>query len=348
MTIAIIGAGIAGLTAAYTLVQAGMNDVVLFEKSPVVAGRVATRWFDLPRGRAFVDYGVQYFRTESPTFSRLILEKLPRDTLVDVTHPVWVFDRAGTLSPGDAATNTQEKWTYREGAAVLGELITESAHLRIHTQTSIGMLQWKQGRYALIDEDGGALGDYDAVIVAVPSTQAADLIALSAIPNLEKITLEGSLRQAVYRRCITITLGFLRPLQARPYYALVNPTRDHPISWIGFEHHKPGHLPDDCAAVVIQMGGDYSLSHWDWGNFELLATITAQASELLGEDLRESDFVDVHKWKLSQPDRLASESAVNGVLPSLWFAGDYLRGGRVHLAAETGAAAAESLLIGSR
>ena len=63
MKIAIIGAGLAGLTAASHLISAGFR-VDLVEKSRGAGGRMATRretW-------ASLDLGAQYFTARSPAF----------------------------------------------------------------------------------------------------------------------------------------------------------------------------------------------------------------------------------------------------------------------------------------
>jgi len=60
---AIIGAGMAGITCARTLVQAG-HQVTVFDKSRGLGGRMATR------SSAFgsFDHGVQYFTARDPRF----------------------------------------------------------------------------------------------------------------------------------------------------------------------------------------------------------------------------------------------------------------------------------------
>ena len=61
---AIIGAGMAGISAARTLVQAG-HRVSVFEKSRGAGGRMATR--ETPFGN--FDHGAQYFTVRDPRFA---------------------------------------------------------------------------------------------------------------------------------------------------------------------------------------------------------------------------------------------------------------------------------------
>ena len=64
---AIIGAGMAGIACARTLVQAG-HRVTVFEKSHQAGGRTAT--IDSPFGN--FDAGAQYFTVRDPRFARAI------------------------------------------------------------------------------------------------------------------------------------------------------------------------------------------------------------------------------------------------------------------------------------
>jgi predicted NAD/FAD-dependent oxidoreductase len=68
----------------------------------------------------------------------------------------------------------------------------------------------------------------------------------------------------------------------------------------------------------------------------VIREVAGLASQVLGEDLSAPDWTDIQTWRYSQPDVMLDPAEVNGVVPGLWFAGDYLRGGRVHLAAEVG------------
>src|SRR5215213_1098128 len=149
MSIAIIGAGIAGLTAAHTL---SSDDVTLFEKSRGLTGRAATRWYERAGRRIYVDHGAQYAMTEGLTLHDLMLSELPRYELVDVRRPVWTFDYQNRIAEGDPVRNTSSKWTYRRGLASLGRLIQEKSSLTIKRQAHIKCIRREtSGRYTIVD-----------------------------------------------------------------------------------------------------------------------------------------------------------------------------------------------------
>lgn len=333
MSIAIIGAGIAGLMTAYTL----RSDTVIFEKSRGLTGRAATRWYDRPGGRVYVDHGAQHLKPETSRLSDLMVKTLPTANLTNISPPIWTFDTQNAIHEGDPQHNQVPRFTYRQGVATLGRLLADAAALTIKTQVQIEQLRLEpSGVFILIDSDGNTIGSFEQVIVATPAAQAADILAASQLPPTERQHLETILRSAVYRRCLSITLGFDRPLLPRSFCALRNSDRAHPISWIGVEHSKPGHVPANAGVLVAQMVGSYSLTHWDDPHEQIIADVAQQTSQVFGEDLTTPDWTDLQKWRYSQPDQLVEAGQLNQVIRGLWFAGDYLRGGRVHLAADTG------------
>jgi len=335
MTIAIIGAGAAGLSAGLTLRTYDM--ITLYEKSHGRGGRVATRWHDLPDGqRVYVDHGAQYLRDETPEMHRLMKKLLPIEELNDIARPVWTFDAANQISAGDRQQNEAPKWSYSQGLGTFGKMMVKRGSLQVRGEVRIGKLAYADGLYALFDTDNNQVGNADRLVIAIPAEQAADLIAASDLPAPERLTLETALRAASYRRCLSVTLGFDRVLTTRQYYALINSDKAHPLSWLAFEHDKPGHVPPGHSVLVAQMAGAYSLEHWEMPGPELIAEVAAMVSELIGEDVKSATWSDTQRWRYSQPETLVAASNLNGVLKGLWFAGDYTLGGRVHLAVQSG------------
>ena len=90
LNIAIIGAGIAGITAARTLANAG-HHVQVFEKSRGPGGRMSTRESNF----GTFDHGAQYFTVRDPRFS-LALQAVPGTT--DICRP-WSANAVRVLDP---------------------------------------------------------------------------------------------------------------------------------------------------------------------------------------------------------------------------------------------------------
>jgi len=90
--IAIIGAGMAAVTCARTLVQAG-HRVSVFEKSHSLGGRMATR--NSPFGT--FDQGAQYFTVRDPRFVQA-LQTTPRTCRPWSANTVQVLDEHGRVA----------------------------------------------------------------------------------------------------------------------------------------------------------------------------------------------------------------------------------------------------------
>ena len=339
MKLAIIGAGMAGLAAARVLRQRRPDlAITIYEKSRGLGGRAATRRRD---GFVF-DHGAQYLKSPSPAVERLLTAELPADDLIDISPPVWSFDGTGTLAEGDPAQNADPKWTYRNGLNRLGTLL--GAGLDIQRETRIGRIgrpttddRRPTSGYEIFDTQQQKIAAADLVLFTPPAPQTADLLAASDLNADVKAALLAELARATYRRCISLTLAYDRPIM-RPFYALVNSDRAHPIAWLALEHAKaPERCPPGHSLLIAQMAARWSLDHWETPDDELERLAAEQVGALLGEDTRAPLWCDVQRWRYALPDSGANFEALNAAGSGLFFAGDYTSGqGRLHLAIESG------------
>ena len=288
MKLGIIGAGAAGLAAARQLHQRQPTlAITIYEKSRGLGGRAATRRRD---GFVF-DHGAQYLTARDPGFvDRLLTKELATDALHDIGHPVWTFDKHNTIIEGDRAQNAEPKWVYRDGLNRLGKLL--ASDLDVQHEVRIGRLRQistdnhKGIGYELYDVDGQSMGMADMVLLTPPAPQIVDILNASEIDSIIKETLQTELIKATYRRCLSLALAYDHVIE-RPFYALVNTDRAHPISWLGLEHKKgPERCPAGHSLLLPQMAAQFSLDHWETTPESLIPPVAEQVSELLGADLR--------------------------------------------------------------
>jgi len=333
MQLAIIGAGVAGLSAARELRSRRPElTTTIYEQSHNLGGRVATRRRD---GFIF-DHGAQYLKTPDAALERLITSELPADDLFDIGRPVWVFDHSGAITAGDPAQNADPKWTYRSGLDQLAQLL--AAGLDVRHGLRIGSIQQLGARrYELFDDAGVRVGAADAVLFAAAAPQAAAILAASPLDQSVKDGLVAELGRVRYRPCLSLALAYDRRI-VRPFYALVNSDRGHPIAWLACEHDKgPSRCPPGLSLLIAQLAAQFSRDEWDLPAEQLARVVADQVSALLGEDLRRPLWCDEYRWPHALPDTAADFSALNGTGSQLFFAGDYTAGqGRVHLAIESG------------
>ena len=343
-TVAIIGAGSSGLAAAHVFRAAGYS-VTIFEKSRGVGGRAATR----QREGFIYDHGAQYIKDANSTGAishALITERFRTTDLIDIGKPVWTFDHAEHIQEGDAQQNAEPKWSYRNGMTSLAKRMAEG--LTIHLNTCVGLLQQTHQGWVLFDSDGLALGEFAQLLITIPIPQALTLIEHSLFVDDIQGSIQQVLGAARYNPLLSVMLGYRPTPRKRPYYALVNTDKAHPISWLAWEHEKaPERAPQGAGLLIAQMAPQYSKDHWKLPDEQaVVRDVASLVAALLAEDLPAPMFSDVQHWLYALPSDKANADAINmQTMPhGLAFCGDGFVGGRVHLALEHGVQVARQLI----
>jgi len=341
LSAAIIGAGCSGLAAAQELRDAGYA-VTVFETSDGVGGRAATR-----KQQGFIyDYGAQYIKSGSSVSVSLITGRFRLDDLVDIGKPVWVFDRHGHIQEGDPVQNAEPKWNYRSGLNALAKRMAQGLEIRL--QTRIDHLRQNIAGWSLFDETGNHAGEFERVLIAIPASQAVELIQASELADVQRKDFCALLQTASYNPLISVILGYRPVPQARPYYALVNTDKAHAISWLAWEHEKaPVRVPNGSGLLIAQMAPQYSRDLWDLPPDEIISDVANRVTTLLHEKLNNTIFSDIYHWRYALPVEKADAQRLNTLaLPiGLAFCGDAFVGGRVHLALEHGVEVARQLIV---
>jgi renalase len=346
-SIAIIGAGCSGLSAAHALQDNGYT-VTLFEQSDDVGGRATTG----QRNGFLYDYGAQYIKGGSPVSDALVTERFRDDDLIDIRKPVWIFDSSGHIQEGDPVQNADPKWTYRSGLVVLAKRMAEGLDVRLNT--CVGLVEQTHSIWRLFDIAGRVLGDFEHLLITVPAIQAVELLqakkdATNRVPAGWMSVVSANLGKARYNPLLSVMLGYGTVLRSRPYYALVNTDKAHPISWLAWEHEKAAErVPQGAGLLIAQMAPRYTLEHWDMADNEIVEDVRRLTAKLIDEDLPAPVYTDVRRWRYALPTEKADEAEVNtAALPQrLAFCGDGFVGGRVHLALEDGIRVAHQIISG--
>jgi renalase len=339
--IAIIGAGSSGLAAAHVLQDAGYA-VTLFEQSGEVGGRATTR----NRDGFIYDSGAQYIKGGSSSSDGLITERFRADDLLDIARPVWIFDAQGHIQEGDPIQNADPKWNYRNGLITLARQMAKGLHIQLATR--IAHLKQEDNGWQLYDTDGNAVGIFERLLITIPAPQAIALIEASQMTTGLRESIVAHLQKARYNPLLSVMLGYAPLPKSRPYYALVNTDRAHPVSWLAWEHEKsPVRTPHNTGLLIAQMAPHYSRDHWQKPDAEIIFDVANRVATLVDEPLPAPLFTDIHRWHNALPAEKADATALNALtLPhGLAFCGDAFVGGRVHLALEHGMSVAQSILI---
>jgi predicted NAD/FAD-dependent oxidoreductase len=342
-TVAIVGAGVAGLSAGGALARAG-HLVTVFEKSRGLGGRVTTR--RAPGGFA-IDHGAQLMKAPSLAL-RALVAAVPDATTIE--PPVWTFDGAGRLAPGDPTLNAEPSWTWPGGIAALARHLGHG--LDVRREVTVAGLAGEPGAYRVRGE-AGEHGPFDAVLLTAPAPQTAAILAASAIDAATRDALQEALAPVRYRPCLSVALAYARRPEL-PWYAAVNTDRAHPVAWLACEHVKPERAPAGAGLLLAQMGPSWTERRWDGlpKGFYPGDALPAAAAEvhtivqgLVGAELGAPLWADAHRWRYALCDAPCGPAALAGVA-GIFVAGDLAVGrGRVHLAIESGWAAAEQIAV---
>lgn len=229
--VAVIGAGVAGLTCARTLTDAGWT-VRLFDKGNRPGGRLCTRVMD---GEAF-DHGAQYLTARDPRFRRFVDSWVHDGHLARWEGRLVSLD-LGAVTPKAPPARSSERDGRGSGSAerFVGTPAMEQLARHLAAGLDLGL---ERAVLPPTRSDGGwelrtdneRLGRFDALVLAVPGPQAGELLA--AAPELARRASSTTMEPTW-----ALMLSFPGPLALGFDGAFV---QRGPLAWVAREGSKPG------------------------------------------------------------------------------------------------------------
>ncbi len=290
MVVAVIGAGLAGIAAARELVSGG-HDVVVFEKSRGLGGRLAARRAE----GTVLDHG-------SPVIAA------PADTALGALVAATAADDRVELDDGVA---------YAGGATRLPKLLAAGLDVRLGVR--LAALRPAGGRIELGDEQGNTHGAADAVVVTAPAPQAADLLARSPEPDARV----AALRTLAYAPAVMVLVGVAAG--AGGNRAVHRPDRG-PVAEIRREAVK-GRAPiDGVEPVVVRLDAAASARLLDASDEDVLSVALPALAAALGAGGSEPAWAQVKRWRFAVPEGRLDEDALNPPGARVILAGDTVTG----------------------
>jgi len=342
MRIGVIGAGAGAAAAAYVLEQSRPEaEVTVLEKSGGLCGRAATR----RRDAVTYDYGANYVRDADERVVELLTEGISTEGLVDIEGPIYTFDKAGTVSPGRESDH--RKWTYRAGLTQVAKRLFAATDAEINRRTRVQGLSRAGDAWHLTDTDGGEWGPFDALLCNPPAPQTAALLSDAQWESGVRQELVEALEEVVFRTIWTAVLGYGSELDV-PYYALVNPSKDHEVGWIAREECKPGHVPAGESVLVVQANHDWSVQHLSDSPKSITGDLAELTASVVGEErLTDPEWADDQRWRYAIPENGVDSSVVDSAAEhGLYLLGDWVAGeGRLHAALANGLETGEQVAV---
>lgn len=329
----VIGAGLSGLAAARELQNAGQN-VVIYEKSRAVGGRLASRRAEIDGQNLVFDHGAQNIKSQG-TALEIIAQKLVPDDRIFIQSPVCLYEGAEVFK-GDPASNAEPKWSCRGGITKLPKALAQGLDVRFNSR--IVTLQENADEIILHDENG-PVAQAASVILTAPAPQCADLLEASELKQNDAQRI-ANLRNATFHNCLSVMLHFVETGDA-DWYALLARDRKAPLLWLARENAK---YPDTRGtSLVAQIGPDWSHANYDASDEAVLAATLGWIAPLLPQ-LQAPVWKGVKRWRFSQPRETVSFDEINAADARIIICGDATAKGRATNAYDSGIAAARRIL----
>lgn len=298
--ILVVGAGMAGLTAASELRRKGYR-VLVVDKGRGLGGRLATRRI----GQAVFDHGAQFFTTRDPRFTAAVEEWRVNGVVEE-----WFR----SASPGAAG---HPRWRGSPSMTAVAKFLARGLDVRLGKQ--LAALRRLTDGWAAVADDGETV-TARAVILTPPAPQSLALLEAGQVelppPARERLD------AITYERCLAV-MALLDGLPRIPPPGGLAPG-EGPIAWIA-DNQAKGISP--VPAVTIHAGPAFSQEWWERDRQESGQEMLQAAQPWLGAAVIE---FQVHGWRYSKPLRIGeSPDLVLRQDPPLVTAGDAFAAPRV-------------------
>lgn len=340
-TVAIIGAGIAGLSCATALKNAIYN-VTIFEKSRGVSGRVST----LVRESWQCDQGAQYITARDPLFNAEIQRWLATNVVQLWQPELKVFD-GKTFSPklNENESNNLRYVGYPRNHSP-AKWLAES--LNVVTETTVTSIEKTSTQWQLTSKEHGVNPEtFDYVILSIPAPQAAAVLKESGS------TLASLSGAVLMRPCFALMVHFKQRIHCQFDGLFIN---SGILSWAARDSSKPGRLKQSSNETETWVL--HATSHWSEANVDLSKELVSKLmlaefmsilecdSNLAASALSEvrPDEYDLHRWLYADCEHYLTDVYQFDAAYNIGLCGDWLNGGKVQGAWLSGYKLAQALI----
>ncbi|ART80734.1 NAD(P)/FAD-dependent oxidoreductase [Oceanisphaera avium] len=309
--IAIIGAGLAGLTLARELNS--IADISLFEKARGLGGRMSTRRNDTHQW----DHGAQFFTARSRAFNALLAPFIASATVVEWQPNIT------TLSPDQAPFKRPWFEPHYVAAPGMNSLLKAMAgELDIHLSTRVEQVRAHNGGWQLFDDKAQLLGEFDWVVSSAPLPQTQELLPKSLLGD----SLDRYQMLPCYSLLLTVADADL------PHFDAAKVNND-PLSWISFNHRLPGRNIQ-AGTVVAHSTADWAARHLEDDQAQVKQQLIERFCALTQVALKAITSAQLHRWRYALSAEVTEPEAefVLNSQAKLAACGDWCLGGRVEAA----------------
>ncbi|MFM5950285.1 MAG: NAD(P)/FAD-dependent oxidoreductase [Novosphingobium sp.] len=261
MRVGIVGAGMAGLACAARLKSSGI-ETVLFDKGKRPGGRLSTLSLD---SQAW-DFGAQYFKAGEGSFAA----------------QVALWRQAGLVADWDGGPDGA-----LVGVPAMASLIeAQSGDHDVRFGSLVQRIE-SDGLSWFLSGPGLREGPFAALVIAIPSEQAAPLLSLHDLHMAREAAAARS------QPCWTVMAGFPQPVPVGlDYLADIGA-----IAWAARDNSKPGRQSGEC--WVIQAGPEWTQRHLEADRDDVASQLLAIFAAEAAAALPNPSFLKAHRWRFA-------------------------------------------------
>ena len=335
LPVAIIGAGLAGLSCAQALVQAG-HQVHVFDKSRGPSGRMSTRRAEDPAGPWQCDHGAQYFTARNAAFRAEVARWQQAGVAALWDARLASFGGSSWSTPetplerfvGTPRMTSPAAWLV-QGLQQAGE------RAQTQWQTTVQRLERQADGWTITSAEHGLHAQrYSAVLLAVPAPQAVPLlqpVAVAGAAVAASARMRGS--WAVMVRCPV-------PVPLPWDGAFIN---DGPLRWVARDSSKPGRtVPPGMETWLLHASPEWSEAHIEDSADAVTGTLLA-AFAALGGPSTHLVQATAHRWRYADTEPALTQGHWWDATACVGMCGDWLNGGKVEGAWLSGQSLAQQL-----
>lgn len=345
--VAVIGAGMAGLTCARKLTQAGQR-VVILEKSRGVGGRLATRRLHGTRA----DHGACYLSPKQDDFQDLLAQLVAAGIVQVWIDQVYELDAAGQLR-APAFNDRSPRYVAAAGMTAIAKFLATDLDVRLSQRVHAIRLTERDCWQLSLESANGASGSTaedviaKALVVAVPAPQAVQLLQ----PLVDQLSGDWiqRLKSVQFLPCLSVMAGYAPDRQQAwdnryPHLKAVTFSDHAALGWMGLDSSK--RTESSQPVFVIQSSAALAESYLEANDLQPAAyELLNQAARSFLPWLATPEWFQVHRWRYAFAQSPLPETYLTAETAApLVFTGDWCGGRNVEQAFLSGLATAAYLL----
>ncbi len=323
--VAIIGAGLTGLTCAGQIAAAG-HRVCVLDKSSGLGGRMATRRI----GQLRVDHGLRYWQPATDGLQSLTAELLSAGVLRQWPVSAYEIRQREVLTP----ISPGPIYIAPDGMSAVGKYLARdlSADQILTSHRAIALNDHKG--YWEISCEGGQTVEAKRCAIAIPAPQAASLLSarLAGDEEVEMVDLipalpaVNQLKAVEYWPCLTVIAGYKRDQvldmgTLDPNGWMVSDFAGTSTYWVGLDSSKRGST--DEPVIVIHSKAPLAQQYIDAQDLQPAASVLLRANaRKLCEWIAQPEWFQVHRWRYAQV-KVPHRAAMLVLKDSLISGGDW-------------------------